>query len=308
MKLQRAPLATAGLILGILGLGNLIKEISIYLTALCGIIASLLFFYLIYSMLIDRQSIKKQWQNPLVQSVFTTFFMSGLLALTYVKQFFGNHDLIVRFLKSFWFIWLITLVIHMLLFSRKYLKSLSLTNVFPSWTVLYVGIGVASLTSPLSQQFFLGKVIVSYSIVATILVLPLIFYRLKNHPLETTLKPNTATICAPFSLVTAAYLSSFETPNKLILGILVVVSQLFYFYILLQLPKLLNHPFTPAFSAFTFPLVISATALKSSVKILVSPEPIIWQILVVFEIMVATLIVSYVLIGYLGFFIGKKLR
>lgn len=308
MRLEKAPLATSGLILGLLGLGNLLKEFSVLATAVCAIVAVLLWLYLIYSMLSDRKSVQNQWRSSLVQSVFTTFFMSGLLSLTYLKHIFGGYEPIVELLKPLWFIWLVALISHMVLFSKKYLLNLSLQNVFPSWTVLYVGIGVAALTVPLSQEFFIGKLIVIYGMVATILVLPLIFYRLKKHPLETAMKPNTATICAPFSLVTAAYVSNVETPNKLVLGILLVVAQLFYFYILLQLPKLLKRRFTPAFSAFTFPLVISATALKSSVKILVLPVPSIWQTLVVFEILVATFIVGYVLIGYLCFFMGQKLR
>lgn len=305
MRLEKAPLATAGLVLGLFGLGNLVKEVSILFMAMCGIIALLLWSYLIYSMVTDRKSVQKQWQSPLVQSVFTTFFMSGLLSLVYLKNFFGGYGLIAGLLKLLWFIWLIVLIGHMVIFSRKYLLNLSLQNVFPSWTVLYVGIGVAALTASISQQFFLGKLIVTYGIVATLLVIPLIFKRLKKHPLEIGMRPNTATICAPFSLVTAAYVASFETPNKLILGMLLLAAQLFYFYILLQLPKLVGSTFTPAFSAFTFPLVISATALKTSVKVMALPFSIFWQTLVFVETVIATVIVIYVLIGYIRFLIGK---
>lgn len=307
MRFEKAPLATAGLVLGLFGLGNLVKDISSLATAACGVVATFLWIYLIYSMLADWKSVQKQWQSPLVQSVFTTFFMSGLLSLVYLNNFFGSYRLIPEILKPMWFIWLISLIGHMIIFSKKYLLNLSLQSVFPSWTVLYVGIGVAALTAPLSHQLLLGKVIVCYGILATVVVLPLIFYRLQKYPLEAGMKPNTATICAPFSLVTAAYTATVETPNKLILACLLVASQFFYCYILIQLPKLLNRPFTPAFSSFTFPLVISATALKVSLKMLMPPLPMIWRLLVFLEIAVAVAIVTYVLAGYVRYIIQKNL-
>lgn len=37
MRLQKAPLVTSGLVLGLLGLGNLLKDLSLTLNAVCGI-------------------------------------------------------------------------------------------------------------------------------------------------------------------------------------------------------------------------------------------------------------------------------
>ncbi|HDT5741270.1 TPA: permease, partial [Staphylococcus aureus] len=131
-------------------------------------------------------------------------------------------------------------------------------------------------------------------------VLPIVFKRLKTYPLQTSIKPNTSTICAPFSLVAAAYVITFPKANDLIVIILLVLAQFFYFYIIFKLPKLLKEPFSPVFSAFTFPLVISATALKNSLPVLTYPE--IWEWLLFFEITLATLIVLRVFLGYVHFF------
>ncbi len=38
-------------------------------------------------------------------------------------------------------------------FSIKYLKDFSLKNVYPSWTVLFIGIAIAGLTAPVSGYF-----------------------------------------------------------------------------------------------------------------------------------------------------------
>ncbi|MCS5351572.1 permease, partial [Staphylococcus aureus] len=103
--------------------------------------------------------------------------------------------------------------------------------------------------------------------------------------------------------VAAAYVITFSKTNDLIVIILLILAQFFYFYIVFQLPKMLKEPFSPVFSAFTFPLVISATALKNSLPVLTYPE--IWEWLLFFEITLATLIVLRVFLGYVHFFFKK---
>lgn len=125
-----------------------------------------------------------------------------------------------------------------------------------------------------------------------------------KFPLQTSIKPNTSTICAPFSLVAAAYVIAFPKANAFIVIILLLLAQIFYFYIIIQLPKLLKEPFSPVFSAFTFPLVISATALKNSLPVLMFP--VIWKGLLFIEVLLATVIVLRVFIGYLHFFLKKE--
>ena len=153
--------------------------------------------------------------------------------------------------------------------------------------------------------FFIGQLTVIYGFVATCIVLPIVFKRLKAFPLQTSIKPNTSTICAPFSLVAAAYVIAFPKANTFIVIILLLLAQIFYFYIIIQLPKLLKEPFSPVFSAFTFPLVISATALKNSLPVLMFP--VIWKGLLFIEMLLATVIVLRVFIGYLHF-LKRKIK
>ncbi len=303
MKLQKAPLATSGLILGLLGLGNLLKDISLILNAICGILAFLIWLHLLYSMFHNFNHVKDQLNNPLVASVFTTFFMSGFLVTTYLNTFFSNVTVINQFIIPLWVVCLIGMLLHMTIFSMKYLKRFTLENVYPSWTVLYIGIAIAGLTAPVSGYYIIGKASVIYGFLATCIVLPIVFKRLKAYPLQRSIKPNTSTICAPFSLVAAAYVLTFPNANSYIIIIFLVLSQFFYFYIVLQLPQLLKAPFSPVFSAFTFPLVISATALKNSMSVLAFPE--IWEWLLLFEMLLATLIVFRVLLGYMHFFLKQ---
>ncbi|EZR39114.1 TPA: TDT family transporter [Staphylococcus aureus] len=300
MRLQKAPLVTSGLILGLLGLGNLLKDISLVLNAICGIFALFIWVHLLCTILNNFKNVKEQLNTPLVSSVFTTFFMSGFLGTTYLNTYFSDVTIITSLITPLWLLCLMGIMIHMIIFSIKYLKEFSLENVYPSWTVLYIGIAIAGLTAPISGFYLIGKLSVIYGFLATCIVLPIVFKRLKTYPLQTSIKPNTSTICAPFSLVAAAYVITFPKANDLIVIILLVLAQFFYFCIIFKLPKLLKEPFSPVFSAFTFPLVISATALKNSLPVLTYPE--IWEWLLFFEITLATLIVLRVFLGYVHFF------
>ncbi|HBU9552984.1 TPA: TDT family transporter [Staphylococcus aureus] len=300
MRLQKAPLVTSGLILGLLGLGNLLKDVSLVLNAICGIFALFIWVHLLCTILNNFKNVKEQLNTPLVSSVFTTFFMSGFLGTTYLNTYFSDVTIITSLITPLWLLCLMGIMIHMIIFSIKYLKGFSLENVYPSWTVLYIGIAIAGLTAPISGFYLIGKLSVIYGFLATCIVLPIVFKRLKTYPLQTSIKPNTSTICAPFSLVAAAYVITFPKANDLIVIILLVLAQFFYFYIIFKLLKLLKEPFSPVFSAFTFPLVISATALKNSLPVLTYPE--IWEWLLFFEITLATLIVLRVFLGYVHFF------
>ncbi len=73
-----------------------------------------------------------------------------------------------------------------IIFSIKYLKDFSLENVYPSWTVLFIGIAIAGSTAPVSGYFFIGQLTVIYGFVATCIVLPIVFKRLKAFPLQTS--------------------------------------------------------------------------------------------------------------------------
>ena len=74
---SKAPLVTSGLVLGLLGLGNLLKDLSLTLNAVCGIFAFLIWIHLLCTMIKYFNNVKEQLNSPLVSSVFTTFFMSG---------------------------------------------------------------------------------------------------------------------------------------------------------------------------------------------------------------------------------------
>ena len=73
------------------------------------------------------------------------------------------------------------------------------------------------------------------------------------------------------------------------------LSQGFYFFVLTRLPRMIKEGFQPAFSALTFPTVITATSLKMAQDLLQSPllRPPVWL-----ETILCLAILVSVLVGF----------
>lgn len=112
---------------------------------------------------------------------------------------------------------------------------------------------------------------------------------------------------APISLLLAGYMSSFTEKNIFIIYLLVIISMGFYLYSMIMMTKLLKLKFYPTISAFTFPLVISATALKLFTAFIGKQggNTSILLIVVKIEEIIALVIVLYVLVRYLKFILKK---
>ncbi|VTS79947.1 TDT family transporter [Streptococcus gordonii] len=299
MKIKRREplLVQSGLVLGLLAIGNLVGSWSQILRYFFSGLAVLFFIHLIFGMVSYRKLVRNQLRDPLIASVFPTFFMQGMLISSYLASwtFLGAWTM---FLASFlWWISLIGLILLMVYYICSFVIPFKWENIYPSWTVLFVGIGVAPLTIFVSHQYWLGQIIFWYCLLASILVLPIVFYKTFKIGLAEATLPNMTTICAPISLITAAYVASFPNPNNLLLLFLIILGQVLYFFILYQLPTLFRRSFSAGFSAFTFPLVISATALKAF--LLYFNLGITGQIFYVCEVLIALVVILRVTFLYL---------
>jgi exfoliative toxin A/B len=99
------------------------------------------------------------------------------------------------------------------------------------------------------------------------------------------------------------YLSLADDPQPLPVILLMGISVLMTAIVYIAFVRLLVLPFSPAFSAYTFPLAIGATALFKAAEQLEA-----WQIrqklinqtygLAVFELLVATAVAAYVIVRF----------
>ena len=131
----------------------------------------------------------------------------------------------------------------------------------PSWFVPPIGIVVACISVPTQSLLPIAHLILKFGLIAYAIMLPLMLYRLCfKDSIEDDRKPTLAILAAPASLTLTGYLSISSNPNTLVLLILFSIALVMTISVYLMLSHLLRIGFSPAYSAFTFPLAISATA------------------------------------------------
>jgi tellurite resistance protein TehA-like permease len=118
-------------------------------------------------------------------------------------------------------------------------------------------------------------------------------------------------LAAPASLSLAGYLDFTSDPSALLVALLLGIALLMTTVIYLAFARLMRLPFSPAYAAFTFPMVIGATALFKAqglfIKWGVAPDTIAQlQWLARLELVIATLVVGYVALRFLAFYTLPK--
>ena len=108
----------------------------------------------------------------------------------------------------------------------------------------------------------LGRVAFWFGLITYLILLCPVLYRIiKIKEMPEPALPTLVILAAPASLLLAGYINSFTEKNMTIIYLLMTLSLIFYIRVIIMLPRLLKLKILQV-SGFTFPLVISATALK----------------------------------------------
>ncbi|MCW3488505.1 TDT family transporter [Dethiobacter alkaliphilus] len=295
--IQKIPIPIAGLMLGMAALGNLLGVYGSAYRNIFGLLAGVIFVLLVSKFVTTPQCLREGFDNPVVASVTPTFSMGIMLLSTYLLPYTYSVA---------YGLWLFGVLLHIGLiayFTKRYIVGFNIKKVFPSYFIVYVGIVVASVTAPAYNLLALGQVLFWFGFAANLVLLPIVFYRffiIKEIP-EAAL-PTTIIFAAPTSLCLAGYLNSFPEKNMAVLGFLVSLSLLLIVFSLSYLPKLLKLQFYPSYSAFTFPIVISAIGIKGANAAFMAGGlqlPLLVHVATFLEV-VAVLLVVYVFARYIG--------
>ncbi|CAK7077387.1 TDT family transporter [Tissierella sp.] len=300
--IKKLPVPIVGLMLALAAMGNLVLSYGEIYRNIFGVLSAIILVLVLVKIIMFPKGVSEAIDNPVVASVFPTLSMGIMLLATYLKPLapslaFG--------------IWIIGLVLHGVLiiyFTKKYLFNFGIKKVFPSWFIVYVGIVVGSVTAPAFDKTNIGQILFWFGFISYFALLPIVLKRVfKVKDIPEPALPTLIIFAAPVALCLAGYMNSFQEKNMFIVWLLVALSQFSYLCVLLQLPRLLKLKFYPSYSAFTFPLVISAISIKLTNGFLVKIEkPIaILKYVVNFEELVALAIVIYVLIRYIGFLFAR---
>lgn len=300
--LKKIHMPIVGLMLAFAALGNLVQSYGNIYRNIMGAISAILFIIATAKFAYDFQGLKNELNNPIGASVFPTYSMGIMLLATYVKSYNSNVAYAV---------WIIGIIIHIALiirFSMKFVRKFNIKQVLPSWFIVYVGIGVVAVTGKAFNQT-VGQYAFCFSVVSYLILIFVVGKRVfvvKEIP-EPAL-PTLVIFSAPGSLCLAGYLNSFDQRNFFIFWFLLVLSQGFYIFALIKLIGLLKLKFYPSYSGFTFPLVISALALKLSNGFLINQgvKITVLPIFIKVEEIIAVIIVFYVLRRYLENLVKNK--
>lgn len=298
---QVVPIPISGLMLGLVSLGNLFLSMDkAAFGHVCFFIGIFLFLLIIGKLIFAFSSILAEMQNPIIASVSPTFTM-GTLSISSGLHYYGVNGFVIHMI---WILAATTQIFIIFYFIRTFIwkKRMTISDIYPSWLIMFVGTAVMPLTaSDLSGVF--TKSIVIFAICAFNVLVPILIFRVfirKDLP-EPTI-PMLTILTAPASISLAAYFQQFESQFGIVLT-LFIIAQLLYFLVLSKLPGALQLPFYPSYAAFTFPLVISATATYGVIHYFgQNGMSTSWlETYFYFQLIFSAIIVFYVLIRYINY-------
>ena len=308
LRLLMAPTPMAGLALGIASLGwswESLANLHGVGQWLSAAIASVLLLVLTFKFLVHSHTLKQDLAHPVVGSVVPTFAMATMVVSNSLGQFSAIAG------DALWLLGLVLHIVFLVSFLYHRAKDFELHHMVPSWFVPPVGIIVADVSfSGNPHLAFLAHLALVFGMFAYAIMLPMMIYRLMfPHEIPDAAKPTLAILAAPASLSLAGYLTVTADPSPVIIALLFGIAVLMTAIIYLAFFKLLQLPFSPGYAAFTFPMVIGATALFKMVTWMESigmADEYVQQVrlLAGVELTIATVVVAYVAFRYAHFYQG----
>lgn len=301
MLLKKTPLPFCGVALGLAALGNLLSTYSFGPTVknICGAISAIILIVLLIKFLTNFKAFVEELKNPIMGSIIGTYCMALMILGGYK---WPNAQVG----KVVWCIGLILHVILIIYFTKEFVFKFGIKKVFTSWFIVYVGIVAMNINCADFGMQELGKIVFWFGFAATIVLLVLVTYRYVL--IKDFAPPAIPLFCiytAPVSLCLAGYMNTFTPPEPSLIYFMLCLSLLIYIIVIVNIPRFLMMPFYPSYAAFTFPLVISAVAVKlTTAKFLTSANPdlaAIAKMIFTCQTWIAAVLVAYSLVRYIMF-------
>lgn len=214
-------------------------------------------------LLLRFRDVRKEYAEVVPCSLY-----SGALMLTMIL---GSYAMAFAPLlgKALWLCGFIVHAVHTSLFTVNHvLRGVRVETFVPSWYVTYNGIMVAGVVGSAMHAPTILSGVLYYGIAAYLLILPFMLWRLARRPLAQPFVLTQAILLAPSSLCVAAYFNAVQTPPLPAVGGLYLLVVLTLVFVLIKLPAFLRQPFSPAYSALTFPMAIAVTASMQMSRLL----------------------------------------
>ncbi|MFR2057127.1 MAG: ethanolamine utilization protein EutJ [Streptococcus salivarius] len=220
-------------------------------------LASIGFILILGRLILGFEQVREDLRNPVIASAFASFFMAAFL-------FCSRLPLAQTGLSVTWIGLLGLYIAYIIFFSLRFMRPLSLNQVFPSWFVVYVGPAISLVTVPASVPTSIKGLILGVTGLATLALFPLVLWRMKQIAIPHLYQPILAILAAPLALLITSSIKSNQRPATIILLALLLFSQAFFFY---ALDLFVNWLETATF-AFAFPWSIVSMLLRQ-------PQPVL---------------------------------
>ncbi|MGN1362456.1 MAG: hypothetical protein ACI4VU_01870 [Methanobrevibacter sp.] len=254
-----------GLVLGIFSLGNLLKQYSPLILIICGIIGLTLISNSLSKFIKYPERIKIKLKNPIAIGMLGTFPMCLMMFSTYIEKFIP---------KIAFGLWLFAIIIQLgltIYFTVYILPKIKLKDIYSSILISYVGVSMISITSPYyGLKNTIGHFFITIGIICMVILYIILMYRYIKIPIPDPIKPIIAILAAPI-IVLVGYLTVIQNINFWIVVPIYIFTTCWYIYILYKIIKYyLDFNWLPNHAAYTFTLVINATAGKMFYNYLLS--------------------------------------
>jgi len=296
------PTALSGLALAIASLGlcwDSVVDLQGLGQKLGALVASCILLPILFKFIFNLQLLKQDLQHPISSSVIPTLAMAMMVISNTIALY--NFQLGVT-------ISCLAIGLHLYFFSYFIVyrsQHFNFQQILPSWFIPPIGLVLALITHPGGLPLMLIEPTLLLGLISYTLLLPIVLYRLRfSLPLMDNEKPLLIILATPASLLLLAYISVVEQPNIFMVYLFLLLAVVMTFYAYLSFKKVLFLPFTPAYSAFTFPLVVGAIALFKTNQYLMNegvdvPWVYLIEPLAYIELIVASIMVAYVSLRYL---------
>ncbi|MBX9705182.1 MAG: TDT family transporter [Gammaproteobacteria bacterium] len=300
------PTPIGGLALGIASLGLCWENVE-FLHRLpqliCAGIAAVILLLLALKFIFNPRLLAADLAHPVIGGVIPT----SAMALMIVSKAISLYAMTLAQT-----VWVCAIVIHItflvtIIYHRT--RNFELHHMVPAWFVPPVGLIVADVSFPGGALLPLALGLLYFGLIAYTFLLPTMLYRvLFSHQIPDAAKPTIAIFAAPASLSLAGYLTVVAVPSPNIIMLLTGIAVMMTFIIYIAFLHLLRLPFSPGYAAFTFPLVISATALfkvTAWMAMFGFAAQYVAQVadLAHIELIIATVLVAYVAVHYSTYFV-----
>ena len=300
-KINKMPLALTGLALGVGGIFNawtIFTGIK-YFAYVGALISSILILTIITKIFSSFGDFLNDLEHPVAGSTIPTLDMAVMVISSSVVKFVKPLGV------AMWFTAIAVHIIFAFTFLAHRINLKDLHHILPSWFVPPVGIVVAAVTGSNMGFPQVSQVIVYIGTVLYIILFPFIFYRIIFHdPLADDRFPAFAVMGAPANLCLCGYLTAFTDYNTALLNFLLALGLFTTFKVYLSLIRAFQIKFIPLFAAYTFPLAVGAQALLKYANYSKSVNGqyfYIWNIISIFELIVASMMIIYVFVNMMFF-------